>query len=116
VVRGAINSVAREQWEAATALSFSRMEALRRLILPQALLVMLPPFGNSLILLLKGTSIASIIAVHELTFQGSLVVTRSLAVTEVFTSVLLIYYALSIMTVKAVRLLERKLGYWRLTG
>lgn len=113
VVRGALNSVAREQWEAATALSFSRLHALWRLILPQAILVMLPPFGNSLILLLKGTSIASIIAVHELTFQGSLVVTRSLAVTEVFSCVLLIYYVLSIAAVKGVRQLERKLGYWR---
>jgi polar amino acid transport system permease protein len=113
VVRGALNSVAREQWEAATALSFSRVQALWRLILPQAILLMLPPFGNSLILLLKGTSIASIIAVHELTFQGSLIVTQSLAVTQVFSAVLLIYYTISILTVKGVRQLEQRLSYWR---
>jgi polar amino acid transport system permease protein len=113
IVRGAINSVQREQWEAATAVSFSRLQTLRLIIMPQALLIMLPPFGNSLVLLLKGTSIASIITVQELTFQASLVVTRTLAVTSVFVVVLVAYYLLSMLAVRSLRFVERRLSYWR---
>jgi polar amino acid transport system permease protein len=113
VVRGAIQSIHRDQWEAATALGFSRRETLRTIIVPQAFLEMLPPVGNSLVLLLKGTSIASIITVPELTFQSALVVTRTLAVVPVFTCVLLIYYAIAISATAIVRVLERRLGRWR---
>ena len=113
VVRGAMQSISRDQWEAATALSFSRRETLFGIILPQALINMLPPFGNSLVLLLKGTSIASIITVPELTFQSTLVVTRTLAVVPTFTCVLLIYYAIALAVTGGVRLLETRLGRWR---
>lgn len=113
VVRGAMQSVHRDQWEAATALGFSRRETLRTIIMPQAFLSMLPPLGNSLVLLLKGTSIASIITVPELTFQSTLVVTRTLAVVPVFVCVLLIYYGIAVMLTSAVRAGERHFGRWR---
>jgi polar amino acid transport system permease protein len=113
VVRGAMQSIDRGQWEAATALGFSRRETLFSIILPQAFVTMLPPLGNSLVLLLKGTSIASIITVPELTFQSTLVVTRTLAIVPVFTCVLLIYYGLAISVTGGVRLLERQFGRWR---
>jgi polar amino acid transport system permease protein len=113
VVRGAMQSISRDQWEAASALSFSRRETLFSIILPQAFISMLPPLGNSLVLLLKGTSIASIITVPELTFQSTLVVTRTLAVVQIFTCVLFIYYAIALAITGAVRLLERRLGQWR---
>jgi polar amino acid transport system permease protein len=113
VVRGAMQSVHRDQWEAATALGFSRRETLRTIIVPQAFLSMLPPLGNSLVLLLKGTSIASIITVPELTFQSTLVVTRTLAVVPVFVCVLLIYYAIAVLLTSAVRAAEDRLGRWR---
>jgi polar amino acid transport system permease protein len=113
VVRGAMQSVHRDQWEAATALGFSRRETLRTIIIPQAFLSMLPPLGNSLVLLLKGTSIASIITVPELTFQSTLVVTRTLAVVPVFVCVLLIYYAIAVLLTSAVRAAEDRLGRWR---
>jgi polar amino acid transport system permease protein len=74
---------------------------------------MLPPLGNSLVLLLKGTSIASIITVPELTFQSALVVDRTLAVVPIFICVLLIYYSIAIAATWIVRLLEHKLGRWR---
>lgn len=113
VVRGAMQSVHRDQWEAATALGFSRRETLRTVIMPQAALSMLPPLGNSLVLLLKGTSIASIITVPELTFQSTLVVTRTLAVVPIFTCVLLIYYAIAVALTSLVRAAERHFGQWR---
>ena len=61
VVRGALGSVGSGQWEAASALGLSRVRTILLIILPQALLIMLPSLGNAMILLLKGTSLASII-------------------------------------------------------
>lgn len=113
VVRGAMQSIGRDQWEAATALGYSRRQTLFGIIMPQAFIAMLPPVGNSLVLLLKGTSIASIITVPELTFQSALVVNRTLAVVPIFICVLLIYYSIAIAATWMVRLLEHKLGRWR---
>jgi polar amino acid transport system permease protein len=113
VVRGAMQSIGRDQWEAATALGFSRRTTLFSIILPQAFVAMLPPLGNSLVLLLKGTSIASIITVPELTFQSTLIVTRTYAVVPVFACVLFVYYAIAIAVTSAVRFVEQKVGYWR---
>jgi polar amino acid transport system permease protein len=113
VVRGAMQSISRDQWEAATALGFSRRTTLFSIILPQAFVAMLPPLGNSLVMLLKGTSIASIITVPELTFQSTLIVTRTLAVVPVFTCVLFIYYAIAMAVTAAVRLLEHQFSQWR---
>jgi polar amino acid transport system permease protein len=113
VVRGAMQAVPRDQWEAAIALGYTRRQTLLSIILPQAFVAMLPPVGNSLVLLLKGTSIASIITVPELTFQSTLVVTRTLAVVPIFTCVLLVYYLIAIATVHLVRAIEVRAGRWR---
>ena len=113
VVRGAMQAIGRDQWEAATALGFSRRTTLFSIVLPQAFVTMLPPLGNSLVMLLKGTSIASIITVPELTFQSTLIVTRTLAVVPVFTCVLFIYYAIAMAVTAVVRLLEHQFSRWR---
>lgn len=113
VVRGAMQAVPRDQWEAAIALGYTRRQTLLSIILPQAFVAMLPPVGNSLVLLLKGTSIASIITVPELTFQSTLVVTRTMAVVPIFTCVLLIYYLIAIAAVHLVRAIEVRAGRWR---
>jgi polar amino acid transport system permease protein len=113
IVRGALGSITVGQLEAASALGLSRLKAILLIVLPQALLIMLPSLGNAMILLLKGTSLASIITVHELTFQGSLIVTRTLATFTVFTLVLLVYYLLSLLILATFRAAERRLGRWR---
>ncbi len=69
VVRGAIASVPRPQWEAATALNFGYWQRLRRVIFPQAWAEMIPPLTNLLIQLLKGTALASYILLQDLTFE-----------------------------------------------
>lgn len=69
VVRGAIASVPRPQWEAATALNFGYWQRLRRVVFPQAWAEMIPPLTNLLIQLLKGTALASYILLQDLTFQ-----------------------------------------------
>lgn len=116
VVRGAILAVPRSQREAARALSLPRLVTLRRIILPQALPLMLPPLGNSAIFLLKGTSIASIITVPELTFQSSLIVTRTMAIFQVMGCTLIIYYLLAMLLVRLGRRLEAWSGRWRLAS
>jgi len=70
VVRGAILSVDRGQREAAIALNMTRTTTMRRIILPQAIPAMLPPFGNLLIELLKMTALVSLIGMTELAFAG----------------------------------------------
>ncbi|MEU5843902.1 ectoine/hydroxyectoine ABC transporter permease subunit EhuC [Rhodococcus sp. NPDC047139] len=69
VVRGAIASVPKPQWEAATALNFGYWQRMRRVIFPQAWAEMIPPLTNLLIQLLKGTALASYILLQDLTFQ-----------------------------------------------
>lgn len=70
VVRGSLNAVPREQWEAATALSFSPWQRMRRIIWPQAVVLMLPAFNNLLIQLLKGTPLVITISLVDLFTMG----------------------------------------------
>ncbi|MDO5496093.1 MAG: ectoine/hydroxyectoine ABC transporter permease subunit EhuC [bacterium] len=68
VVRGSINAVARSQWEGAIALSMTPLQRLRRVVWPQAWALMLPGYNNLLIMLVKGTSLASFVTLHDITF------------------------------------------------
>jgi polar amino acid transport system permease protein len=77
VVRGGILSVGAGQVEAIRSLGMTRAEGLRRVVLPQAMRVVLPPMGNELIGLLKWTSLASVIAVSELMHQATLIYSRN---------------------------------------
>jgi polar amino acid transport system permease protein len=86
---------------------------MRRVVLPQALLIMLPSAGNLLVLLLKSTAAASLITLPELTFQGYALNVRTFATVEIFTAVLLIYFALALLVSRTIRALERWLGTWR---
>ncbi len=70
VVRGSLNAVPREQWEAATALNLSRWQRMRRVVWPQAVVLMLPPFNNLLIQLLKGTPLVIAISLVDLFSMG----------------------------------------------
>jgi len=111
VVRGAVQAVPREQYEAAQALSFSRQQTMTRIILPQAFVAMLPPAGNLMIELLKSTALVSMITLSELTFKGQILRASTLKSTEIFTITLLIYFLLSLCISGAVRKLERYVSY-----
>jgi His/Glu/Gln/Arg/opine family amino acid ABC transporter permease subunit len=65
--RGGLAAVGAGQWQAADALGLGRVRTLRRIILPQALPVMIPPFMTNAIITIKGTAIASLVGLHELT-------------------------------------------------
>ena len=66
ILRGAIESVGRGQWEGATSLGLSRWQIMRKIVLPQALIVALRPYGNEIILTIKGSAIVAIITVYDL--------------------------------------------------
>jgi len=113
VVRGAVQAVPVEQHEASVALNFSERQAMWRIILPQALLAMLPPFGNLLIELLKGTALVSLITLHDLTFQAQLLRSATLRSAEIFTLVLFIYFVVAQVIAQGVGWLERWLAVGR---
>lgn len=108
IVRGAITSVPRGQWEAGYALSMSPAQRMRRIILPQALVLMLPPWGNLLIELLKGTALVALIAVPDLMFVAKQINGATFRSAEAFGAALLIYYLLArLLITPAMRGLER---------
>jgi polar amino acid transport system permease protein len=107
VVRGAVNAVPRGQWEATVALNMSRAMALRRIILPQAFVAMIPPWGNLFIELMKATSLVALISVSDLTFRARQMNDITFRTIEIFTIVLVIYLAISIIITVAMRTLER---------
>lgn len=109
VVRGAVQSVARGQYEAATALNMTRIQTLWRIIIPQSLVTMLPSMGNILIELLKATALVSLITISELTFVGQTIRADTLRTMEVFTIILLLYFGIALLLSKAVRMLEVRL-------
>lgn len=115
LVRGAILSVPRGQWEAALALNMSPAKRMLRVILPQALLIMLPPWGNLLIELLKGTALVALIAVADLMFQVKQINGTTFLSAQSFGTALVIYYILArFILTPSMRWLEgfmmRKLG------
>lgn len=108
VIRGAIEAVPRGQWETAIALNMTRAQALRRVILPQAFIRMIPPWGNLFIELLKATSLVSMITLADLAFRAQELNQNTLRTTEIFSVVLLMYFCLSSLITFAMRRLERR--------
>lgn len=108
LVRGAILSVPKGQWEAALALNMSPARRMRRVILPQALLIMLPSWGNLLIELLKGTALVALIAVADLMFQVKQINGTTFLSAQTFGTALIIYYIIArFMITPFMRWLER---------
>ncbi|ANT54861.1 ectoine/hydroxyectoine ABC transporter permease subunit EhuC [Mesorhizobium amorphae] len=92
LVRGAILSVPRGQWEASYALSLSPAKRMRRIIIPQAIATMLPAWGNLAIELLKSTALVGLIAVPDLMFQARELNNSTYLSTWTFGTALIIYY------------------------
>lgn len=110
VIRGAIESIQKGQWDAAYSLNMTRAQALRRTILPQAARVAVPPLANSFIALVKDTSLAAVITVPEI-FQAA---QRIAAVTYepliLYIEAALLYLVLCSFLSAAQTRLERRFG------
>jgi polar amino acid transport system permease protein len=107
VVRGAIQGVTRGQWEATTALNMTRAQALRRIILPQALVAMIPPWGNLFIDLLKTTALVSTITMSDLTFRAKTMNDATLKTIQIFSMAFLLYLIVSLAITIGMRWLDR---------
>jgi polar amino acid transport system permease protein len=104
--RGAIESVSQRQWEAARSIGMGRLKAFRHIILPQAMLRILGPIGNQLIILVKDTSLVSAIGVTELTMTGKLAIERSAVSIEIFLAIAAFYLTLTTLLGAGLRILE----------
>ena len=95
LVRGAIRAVPRGQWEAAIALNMTGRKRMWRVILPQAFVIMLPPWGNLVIEILKGTALVALISVADLMFEVRQINIATFLSVQAFGTALIVYYVLA---------------------
>lgn len=108
--RAGIQSVDVGQTEAARALGLTGPQALRHVVVPQAVRNILPALGNEAISLFKDTSLASVIAVQELMHRGKGIASGNFRTMETFTVVAALYLAVTLLFSLGQRFLERRLG------
>ena len=105
VIRASLESVPKGQIEAANALGMTYFQALRRVIFPEAIVVALPSLGNSFIGLIKGTSLAFV----EMTAAGKIIAGRTYRYFEVYVSLAIIYWIITIIVEQGIKLIEKKI-------
>ena len=108
--RAGIEAVDHGQIEAAQSIGMRYWLVLRRVVMPQAIRITLPPYGNTMIMMLKDSSIASTITVAELTRQGQLIASSTFKNMTVFTLVALLYLTMSLPLTYLAHRLEKKFG------
>ena len=105
-----IDAVDPGQFEAAQSLGMSRAKLMRRVVLPQAFKVALPPYGNNVVMMLKDSSQTAVITVVELSMQSKLIASATFKSATIFTLVALMYLAMSLPMMYCIGKLERRLG------
>jgi polar amino acid transport system permease protein len=110
VFRAGIQSIEKGQMEAARSLGMTFMQSMRFVILPQAIRRVLPPLGNDFIAMLKDSSLATVLAVPELTQLGRVQRSSTFRVFEVFNSVAILYLTMTLVLSFLVRMLERRMS------
>jgi polar amino acid transport system permease protein len=108
--RAGIEAIDHGQVEAAQSIGMGWALMMRRVILPQAVRIVLPPYGNTMIMMLKDSSQASTITVAELALQGKLIASATFQNSTVFTLVAMLYLTMSIPLIVLVGWLERRFG------
>ena len=106
IIRAGLNAVPAGQREAALALGFSPQYRFFRIILPQALPLMIPPFSNSMITMLKFTSLVSLVTIQDLTFRANMVASSMGDSSSIYILVILVYFGLSLLLALLGRFLE----------
>jgi polar amino acid transport system permease protein len=110
IVRAGIKSVDRGQMEAARSLGMTEGQAMKEVIMPQAVRLIIPPLGNEFIALLKDSSLLAVISVHELSKNGMLYVSKTFAAFPTYISVAFVYLALTMGISRVLNHIERRLG------
>ena len=109
IVRGAIQSVDRGQMEAARSIGLSSSQAMRSVILPQAVVRMIPPLGNEFIALIKNSALVSLLTIHDLMHEGQKIISVSYRSLEVYLAIAVVYFVLTGLTSLALRRIELRL-------
>lgn len=110
IFRAGIQSIDRGQMEAARSLGLTQGQAMRTIILPQAVRRMLPPLGNEAIMLLKDSSLLAAIALPEMTYYAKLMQGKTYLAWEPYLTLALMYLVLTLLLAQLVKFLERKYG------
>lgn len=113
VVRGAVQAVSPRQHEAARALNFTPRQTLLRIVLPQAIPEMMPPFDNLAVQNLKDTALVSLIALGDLAMRAEQLRNYTQDSATIYSLVLLMYFGMALVLTAMMRLLERSVTRWR---
>jgi polar amino acid transport system permease protein len=113
IFRSGIEAVDSGQMEAARSIGMGWGKALRRVVLPQAFRVALPPLANNLVMMVKDSALASTIAVTEMTRQGQLIAASTFDNTTVYTLVAVMYLMMTLPLMHLTRHLEMRFGKHR---
>jgi polar amino acid transport system permease protein len=113
VVRGAIEAVSKDQYEAARALNFTPRKTLWRIALPQAIPEMMPSFGNLAVQNMKDTALVSLVSLSDLAFRAEQLRNFTQDSTTIYTMTLFMYFGLALIITVMMKLLERFVGRWR---
>jgi ectoine/hydroxyectoine ABC transporter permease protein EhuD len=115
VYRSGIQAIPRGQLDAAAALGMQPSLTMRRIILPQAIRIVIPTLGNYFVALFKDTSLASFLTLQELLFSGQIIISRTYDYFTIYTMVLFMYFLVGYPSLMFVRYLEKltKNGYGR---
>jgi polar amino acid transport system permease protein len=111
IVRAGIASIRPGQTRAGLALGMSRAQIVRRIILPQAIVRILPPYGSILSITIKDTAIATVIAVPEFMHQSETITSQSLRPIEVLTTAMVVYFLLLFPVTRGVDHVYRRLAH-----
>ena len=109
IVRGAIQSVDRGQMEAARSIGMSSAQSMRAIILPQAVVRMIPPLGNEFIALIKNSALVSLLTIHDLMHEGQKIISVSYRSLEVYLAIALVYLVLTSAASYLLHSLERNI-------
>lgn len=111
IVTGAIRSVPREQWEAASAIALNRYQTMRLVILPQAMRLIVQPMSGVYVILIKSTAIVSVVGIAELTRQGEqLIITFPNHLLYIYSLIAIIYFLYCYPVLRFARWLEVRVG------
>jgi His/Glu/Gln/Arg/opine family amino acid ABC transporter permease subunit len=115
VYRSGIQAISKGQHDAAAALGMTRSLAMRRIILPQAIRIVIPTLGNYFIALFKDTALCSAVAIHEVLFTAQILAAQNFQYFTLYTVVFIMYFCVSFPAARLVGYLERvtRRGYAR---
>jgi len=108
VFRSGIQAIAKGQWEAGQSVGMSRRLLMRRIILPQAIRIIIPSLGNFFVSIFKDSALVSVITMRDLMFSGQLLASATYKHFEIFTEVAVIYFLISYPMAKLVEWVEAK--------